>query len=127
LFDEVGVDVEQLADARRRLGRLADLGHVRVDPVAEVARLAGRVEDEHRRALHAVVDDRARHAAGEVEHLDAAVVGGDERALGRRQRDEELALACSPLTERPGEADRHLRHAGEVLDVAPRRPAGSNE
>ena len=60
-----------------------------------------------------------RDAARQVEHLDAAVVGGDQRALGGRQRDEELALRVLAVDlERAGEADRHLRDAGEVLDVA---------
>ena len=52
----------------------------------------GVVEDEHRRALHGVGDHGALHAAGQVQHLHAAVVGRDQRALGRRHRDQELAL-----------------------------------
>ena len=58
-------------------------------------------------------------AARQVEDLHAPVVGGDQRAFGRRERDQELALGVLAVDpERPGEADRDLRHAGEVLDVA---------
>ena len=90
-----------------------------------VARLAGALEQERRRALHAVVHDRRLHAAGLVQQLHAAVVGGDERALGGRQRDVELALRVLAVDEqRPGEADRDLRDADEVLDVARQRPPG---
>ena len=90
-----------------------------LEPLAEVARLAGALEQERRRALHAVVDDRRLHAARLAEQLHAAVVGGDERALGGRQRDVELALGVLAVDQqRAGDADRHLRDADEVLDVA---------
>ena len=87
--------------------------------VDEVAAVAGVVEDEDRRPLHAVAHHRAGDAAREVEHLHAAVVGGDQRALGGGQRDDELPLGVLAVDlERAGEADRHLGDAGEVLDVA---------
>src|SRR6185295_5650386 len=45
--------------------------------------------------------------------------GGDESPLGGRERDQELADRVLAVDlERAGEADRHLRDAGEVLDVA---------
>ena len=106
-------------DLRRRLGDLADLVEVLVEPLAERARLARALEQERRRALHAVVHDRRRHAARLVEQLHAAVVGGDQRALGGRHRDVELALRVLAVDQqRAGDADRDLGDAGEVLDVA---------
>ena len=54
-----------------------------------------------------------------------AVVARHERSLGRGQRDVELALGVLAVDEqRPGETDRHLRDADEVLDVARRACAG---
>ena len=107
------------AGLRGRLGHLADLVEVLVEPLAERARPAGALEQERRRALHAVVHDRRPHAAGRVEQLHAAVVGGDQRALGGRHRDVELALGVFAVDEqRAGDAERDLRDAGEVLDVA---------
>ena len=91
-----------------------------VHPVAKLPRLPGGIEDEHRRTLHAVARDGARDPARQVEHLHPAVVGGDERALGGREGDEELALRVLAVhPQRPREPDRDLRHAAEVLDVAP--------
>ena len=92
LAGQVGLDVLQLADPGGGLRLAADVGHVLVDPVAEGPGLARGVEDEHRGALHVVALDGAGHPAGEVEHLHPAVVAGDQRALGRGQRDDELAL-----------------------------------
>jgi hypothetical protein len=89
------------------------------EPGLEVPRLAGALEDEHGRALHLVVHHGAGHAAGEVEHLHAPVVGGHERALGRGHGDEEVPLGVLAVDgEGPGEPHRHLRHADERLDVA---------
>ena len=122
--DLVLADVGELARARGRLGDGADLVLVPIDPVAELARLHGVVEDEHRRALHAVLDDGRLDAAALAEHAHPAVVAGDERALGGRQRHVEVSLRVLAVdAQRTGHADRHLRHAGEVLDV-PRQHAG---
>ena len=85
---------------------------------------AGVVEDEDRRALHELLDDRGLDAAALAEQPHAAVVAGDQRAFARRHRDVELALGVLAVdAQRPGEADRHLGHAHEVLDVA-RQHAG---
>ena len=116
-------DVGELARARGRLGGGSDLLLVLINPGAELARLQGVVEDEHRGALHVVLDDGRLHAATFGEHAHAAVVAGDERALGGSQRHVEVSpgvLAVDP--QRTGHADRHLRHTGEVLDV-PRQQA----
>ena len=117
-------DIGELARVRGRLGDGADLLLALIDPGAELTRLQGVVEDEHGRALHVVLDDGRLDAAAFAEHAHAAVVAGDERALGGGQRHIELSprvLAVDP--QRAGHADRHLRHAGEVLDV-PRQHAG---
>ena len=83
------------------------------------ARPARALEQERRRALHAVVHDRRLHAARRVQQLHAAVVGGDERALGGRHRDVELALGVLAVDEqRARDPERDLGDAGEVLDVA---------
>ena len=93
-----------------------------LEPLLEVAGLAGGLEDEDGRALHAVVGDGALHAAGQVEHLHPAVVRGDERALRRRHRDEEVAVGVLAVDrQRPGDAERDLRDADEALDVALQR------
>ena len=92
-----------------------------VHPAAEVAGAAGRLEDEHRRPLHLVVDDGAVITPPDrLSDLDAAVVRGDQGALGGGQRDEVLAPGVLPsdAQDRPREADRDLGHAGEALDVA---------
>ncbi len=100
---------------------LADGDQVVVDPLREVARVAGVIEDEDRGALHGVLDHRRGDAAGLVEDLHAAAVGGDQRPLGGRERNQELALGVLAVDQqRPREADRNLRHADEVLDVAAR-------
>ena len=113
------LDVLEAARLRRRLGDLADLVEVLVQPLAERARAAGALEQERRRALHAVVHDRRLHAAGGVQQLHAAVVGGHQRALRGRHRDVELALRVLAVDEqRPGDPERHLGDPGEVLDVA---------
>ena len=113
------LDVLQPPGARRGLGHLLDLVEVLVEPHAERPRLARAGEDEGRRALHAVVEHGGLHAARLVEELHAAVVGGHERPLGRRERHVELALGLLAVDEqRTGEPDRDLGHAGELLDVA---------
>ncbi len=107
---------EEVDSACSRIG-----DQVVVDPLREVARVAGVVEDEDRGALHGVLDHGRRDAAGLVEDLHAAAVGGDERALGGRQRDQELALRVLAVdSQRAREADRDLGDADEVLDVAAR-------
>ncbi len=119
LVGEEAIDVGELRDARRSLRLLADLADVVVDPGDEIAAVAGVVEDEHGCPLHAVVHHRAGDAPCEVEHLDAAVVGGDERALRRGEGNEELADGMLTVDlDRPGEADGDLGDAREVLDVA---------
>ena len=92
------------------LGRLLDLREVLGQPLSERSRLARALEHEGRSALHRVIEDRGRHAAGLVQHLHAPVVARDQGALGRRQRNVELTLRVLPVDEqRPGDADRHLR------------------
>ena len=89
------------------------------DPVAELARLHRVVEHEHRRALHAVLDDGRLDAAALTQHPHPAVVAGDERPLGGRHRHVEVSLRVLPVhPQRAGHADRHLRYAGEVLEVS---------
>ncbi len=113
------LDLHQLARRGGRLGRRLDLVEVLLQPLAERARLARAREDEHRCALHAVVDDGGLDPAGLVEQPHAAVVAGDQRPLGRRERHVELALRVLAVDEqRAGEADRDLGDADEVLDVA---------
>ena len=122
--DLVLADVGELARAGGRLGGGSDLVLVLIDPVAELARLQGVVEDEHRGALHAVLDDGRLDAAAFAEHAHPAVVAGDQRALGGRERHVEVSPGVLAVdAQRTGHADRHLRHAGEVLDV-PRQHAG---
>ena len=54
-----------------------------------------------------------------LEQAHAAVVAGDQRALGGRQRNIEVSLGVLAVdAQRTGHADRNLRDAGEVLDVA---------
>ena len=119
LAGQVGIDVLELGHAGGGFGLFGDLGEVGPHPLDEVARLGGIVKDEDRRALHRVADHRALDAAREVEHLHAAVVGGDQRAFGGGHRHDELALRVLAVDgQRAGKADRHLRDAGEVLDVA---------
>ena len=87
-------------------------------PFPERSRLAGALEHEGGGALHGVIEDRGLHAADLPEHLHAAVVARHKGALGGRERHVELALRVLPVDqEGPGDADRHLRYAGEVLDV----------
>jgi hypothetical protein len=113
------LDLDQAARACRFLGGRLDLVEVLAQPEAELARLARALEQERRRALHAVVQDRGRHAAALVEQAHAAVVRSDERALGCRQRNVELALRVLAVHEqRPRQADRYLRDTEELLDVA---------
>ena len=87
--------------------------------MAELARLHRIVEDEYRRALHVFLDHRRPDAAALVEQPHAAVVAGDQRALGGRERNVEVALGVLAVDpQRTGQADRHLGHADEILDVA---------
>ena len=80
------------------------------------------VEAEDRRPLHPVVEHRRGDPAGVAAQLHAAAVRRDQRALGRRERDEELPLRVLAVDQqRPGQPDRHLRDAEEVLDVARQR------
>ena len=107
---------------------LADGDQVVVDPLREVARLAGGVEDEDRGALHGVVDHGAGDAAGEVEHLHAAAVGGDQRAFGGRQRDQELALGVLAVDHAAGPARPiGICATPTKFSMLPRVTAGSKE
>ena len=86
---------------------------------SECARLAGVVEQEDGRALHRPGDDRRFHPAAFREKPHAAIVAGDQGSLGRRHGHVEFALGMLAVDpQRPGEPDRHLRHADEILDVA---------
>ena len=109
----------ELADARRRLRRRLDRREIRLHPFAERARLQGVVEQEHGAPLHGALDNRRLDAARLREQPHAAIVARHQRALCRRQRDEEIAagvLAVDP--ERSGETDRNLRHAEKILDIS---------
>src|SRR5919109_52120 len=113
------LDVEQLAGPRRALGHLLDLLEVVVEPVGELARVAGALEDEGGRALHLVGHDGGGDAARLAQQPHAAVVARDQRALGGSERHVELALGVLAVDEqRPGHAERDLSDADEVLDVA---------
>jgi hypothetical protein len=113
------LDVEQFPGPRRGLCGRLDVLEALVEPAAERARLAGALEQEAGSALHAVVDDGRLHAAGRVQQLHPAVVARDQRALGRGQRDVELALRVLAVDQqRACDADRHLRDPDELLDVA---------
>ena len=133
---EVDTQIEQRADlVLADVGELARRGSsprrsrgspslVLFDPVAELARLQGVVEDEHRRALHVVLDHRRLDAAAFAQHPHPAVVAGDQGALGGRQRHVEISPGVLTVdAQRTGHSDRHLGHAGEVLDVS-RQHAG---
>jgi hypothetical protein len=67
--------------------------------------------------LHRVVEHRGRTPPLGSTH--AAVVARDQRALGGRERHVEIPFRVLAVdTERSCQADRHLRDAHEVLDVA---------
>ena len=92
---------------------------MRVDPRAEFARLEGVLEQENRRALHRPRDHRRLGAAALGDEAHAAIVAGDQRPLGGRHRNVKFALrALAVDAQRPGEPDRHLRRADEILDIA---------
>ena len=76
-------------------------------------------QDEHGRALHAVVDHRGGHTAALGEQPHASVVAGDQGAFRGGEGDVELAAGMLAVdVQGAGDADGHLGHAGEVLDVA---------
>ena len=113
------LQVAQLAEARRRLRHLADRVDVGHAPADEVAGVGQGVEGEAGSARHAFVQHRGGAAAGLGQGQGAAAVGGDQRRLGGRQRDVEVALRVHAVdAQRAGEPDRHLHGADEVLDVA---------
>src|ERR1044071_1656974 len=117
--DLVLLDVIELADARGRLGGLLDRREALADPGAELTRGHRVGQQEHRRALHELLDHGGLDAAARVEQAHPAAVAGDQRALGGRQRDVEVALRVLAVDpDRAGEAEWHLGHPGEVLDVA---------
>jgi hypothetical protein len=96
-------------------------------PIAELARLRRVVEDEDRRALHELLDDRRLDAAALAQQAHAAVVARDQRASRSSHRHEEVALACSPtMPSGPARPIGTWANAHEVLDVA-RQNRGSNE
>ena len=69
--------------------------------------------------MHGVGDDGALYAAGQIEQFHAAVVGGDERSLGRGKGNDEVALGMFAADGQwAGEADGDLGHTGKVFDVA---------
>ena len=113
------VDVLQPGHAGGGLRFFAHLVQIGLHPAHELARVAGIVEHEHRRALHRIADDRAGHPTRQVQDLHAPVVAGDQRAFGRGQGNDELTLGMLAFdVDRPGEPQRNLGHAAEVLGVA---------
>src|SRR5215207_1194591 len=117
----VALDLREPAAAGRRLGGRLDLVEVLVEPAAEDPRLPRAGHDEDRCALHPVGHDRRLHPASLIEKAHAAVVARHQRPLGRRHRHVELALRMLSVDEQgPGETDRDLGDAEELLDVAAR-------
>jgi hypothetical protein len=115
----VVLDLVQPADPGRRLGGGLDLGEVLVQPASELPGAARAGEQERRRPLHVVGDDRRRDAARLVEQAHAAVVACDERALRGGERDMELPARVLAVDEqRARDPDRNLGGSDEVLDVA---------
>ena len=113
---------DQLAEACRGFGRRTNAVEMVFDPVTEVARRSRITEEKYRRALHVLLDDRGAHAAAFGDQPHAAVVAGHQRAFGGRHRHVEIALRMLAVDpQRTGDADRHLRHSGEQLDVAAQR------
>ncbi len=74
-------------------------------PIYEIARFTGVLENEDRRPLHGVADDAARHAAAEVDDLDAAIIGSDQGALGGSHGHQEFTLSILSIDlDRSGKA-----------------------
>jgi hypothetical protein len=122
--DGVLLDLDECADARRGVRRTLDVIESLDQPLAEAAGLPRVGEHEHRRPLHRRLDDGRLHASALGDDAHAAAMACHQRAFRRRQRNVEIALRMLAVNaERAGEADRHLRHPDEVLDV-PRGAAG---
>jgi len=118
--DDVGRHVEQLAVARRRLGRLSKNPLVVADPRDERLRLGHVGHAEDRRSGHPALRHARGRPAGVVDDRAAAVDGCDERALRGRHREVALARERAAVDrDGAGDAHRHLHRADHVLDVRP--------
>ncbi len=86
----------------------------------EIAGATGILKNENRGALHGVGDHGALHAPTTVQQSDAPIIGGDQRSLGGRQRNQEFALGMFAIyQERSRKAQWNLGHAGKMLNVSP--------
>lgn len=116
------LDKVELADPGRRFGSRANTVKIVVEPQPELPRLAGIGKDEHRRALHVVVDHTHGDAAGFTSDAHSPVVAGHQRAFGGGHGHIELAHRVLTVDlDRAGDAQRNLAHADEVFDVAAQR------
>jgi hypothetical protein len=78
-------------------------------------------------ALHGVIHDRGRHAAGLMQHLHPAVIARDQGALGRRQRNVELTLRVLPVNEQHPAMPIGTCATPVKCSMLPGRINGSNE
>ena len=118
---QVAVDIVELDEGIGRVRSRPDALVLLADPIDEAPRGGCVFEHENRSPLHIVADDGALDAPASMQDLHAAVVGSHQGAFAGRERHVELPLGVLAMDQqRSGEAERHLRHAGEILDVAAR-------
>jgi hypothetical protein len=112
------LDVARAASAGCRVRLPLDVTEAGRHPLPERPGLSRAVEAERRRPLHPVVHHGGRDAARGMQQLHAPVVAGDQRPFGRRQRHVELPRRVLAVhQQRPGDPDRQLGGADEVLHV----------
>jgi hypothetical protein len=117
--NSVLVNMFEFAGPCRRLRGRLDRGEILVDPNAEFPRLSGIVEDENLAALHLLLDDGGHDASAFRNEADAAIVAGDKRSFGGRERYKEFSFGVLALdAEGSCCADRRLRYANEVLNLS---------
>ncbi len=103
---------------RGRLGRLADPVCVVRDPLGDAPGFGDPVDPEHRGAGHPGVGDTGGCAAGTLDCRETAVDTGNERALGRGERQIVLARGGTTVDgDRAGDTHRELCPSDEVLGV----------
>src|SRR5713101_6873484 len=109
-------EVDQSPMACRLLGRGAERVHLREGPHDELSTVPDALKREARGPRDTLVQEDRRAAAGLADQLRATAVRGDERCLGRGERNVVVALRVDAVDAKwPGDADRYLDCADKVL------------
>ena len=112
------INISEFGNGRRGFCFLTDFIDILVYPRNEIPRAASIRKYKHRSALHGIIHHSGFNPATHIKQFHTAIIRGHQRAFGSRHWDQKIALGILAVDGyRPGNTNRHLRHANEMLHV----------